>query len=329
MIAGLGSIGRRHLRNLAALGEQDILLYRTYRSTLPEEELSGFPVETDLEAALDWGPDAVIVSNPTACHLQVAIPAARAGCHLLLEKPVSHTMENVDALVKAVERGGGQVLVGYQFRFHPGLIRAAEMLQEGGVGRPLSARAVYAEFLPGMHPWEDYSASYSARSELGGGVILTLCHPIDTLCWLLGDVQDLWAFAGQLNDFDLDVEDTAEIGLRFASGVLGSIHLDYNRQPPDHHLEIIGTGGTLRWEGASGALHVYRASPGEWAVYPLPAGFDRNAMFLEEMKHFLAVVRGEERPVCSLADGIRALNITLAALESQHKRAIIELRTDD
>ncbi len=75
LIAGLGSIGRRHLRNLLALGERDILLYRTHHSSLPDDELAGFPVETDLEAALAHQPDAVIVSNPTALHLQVAIPA--------------------------------------------------------------------------------------------------------------------------------------------------------------------------------------------------------------------------------------------------------------
>ena len=79
VIAGLGSIGRRHLRNLVDLGERDIILYRTHHSTLPDDELVGFPVETELEAALSHKPDAVIISNPTALHLDVAIPSARAG----------------------------------------------------------------------------------------------------------------------------------------------------------------------------------------------------------------------------------------------------------
>ena len=80
LIAGLGSIGRQHLRNLVALGERDILLYRTHRSTLPDDELAEFPVETDLGRALDHKPDAVIISNPTSMHLEVAIPAAQAEC---------------------------------------------------------------------------------------------------------------------------------------------------------------------------------------------------------------------------------------------------------
>ena len=95
MIAGLGSIGRRHLRNLLALGETDLLLYRTRQSTLPDDEFSTIPVETDLEAALAQNPQAVIISNPTALHLDVAIPSAQHGCHLLIEKPVSHTTARV------------------------------------------------------------------------------------------------------------------------------------------------------------------------------------------------------------------------------------------
>ena len=89
LIAGFGSIGRRHLRNLQALGERDILLYRSHHSTLPDEEIAGLPVETDLKAALAHHPDAVIISNPTALHLDVAIPAAQAGCAILLEKPIA------------------------------------------------------------------------------------------------------------------------------------------------------------------------------------------------------------------------------------------------
>jgi predicted dehydrogenase len=325
LIAGLGSIGRRHLRNLLVLGERDILLFRTHQSTLPDEELAGFPVETDLQAALDRRPAAVIVANPTAHHLDVAIPAARSGCHLLLEKPISHSLERVGELESAVRQGGGQVLVGFQFRFHPGLLQAAHLLAAGAIGRPLSARGVYAEYLPGMHPWEDYRRSYSARQDLGGGVILTLCHPLDALRWLLGEVQSVWAFTGQLNELELGVEDTAEIGLRFESGVLGSARLDYNRQPPAHHLEIVGTGGTLFWDNATGVLQVYRVERGEWELIHPPAGFERNDLFLAEMRHFLEVVRGEAAPQCTLEDGRKALELALAAHESQARGALITL----
>ena len=125
LIAGYGSIGRRHLRNLRALGEQDILLYRSRRSTLPDDEIAGLPVETDLYAALARQPDAVIISNPTALHLDVAIPAAEMGCAILMEKPVSNDLARLVDLRLAIKRSRARLMVGFQLRFHPTLQIAA------------------------------------------------------------------------------------------------------------------------------------------------------------------------------------------------------------
>jgi predicted dehydrogenase len=324
MIVGLGSIGRRHFRNLLALGERDLLLYRTRLSTLPDDELSGFQVETDLQTALAQKPAAVIISNPTALHLEVAIPAAQAGCHLMLEKPISHTSERIEELEAALEKGGGKLLVGFHFRYHPGLLSLKELLEGGAIGRPLSVRAHWGEYLPGWHPWEDYRQGYSARPELGGGVVLTLSHPLDYLRWIFGGVQALWAFCGKTGDLGLRVEDNAEIGLRFTSGVLGSLHLDYLQRPAAHWMEVIGTHGSLHWEAGNGGLRLYRAATSAWREIPAPAGFERNALFLAEMRHFLQVCRGEAEPLCTLQDGIWALKLALAARASQDCGQIVQ-----
>src|SRR5512138_2561661 len=135
LIAGLGSIGRRHFRNLIALGEKDIVLLRTRKATLPDDELAGYPVETDLQEALKrHKPEAVIVANPTSMHLEVAIPAAQAGCHVLLEKPVSHSLERLDVLKSIAEKSGSRILVGFQFRYHPTLNKAGELIRSNAIG---------------------------------------------------------------------------------------------------------------------------------------------------------------------------------------------------
>lgn len=316
LIAGLGSIGRRHLRNLLALGERDIVLYRTHRSTLPDDELAGFPTETDLHRALErYRPDAVIVANPTALHLEVAIPAAQAGCHLLLEKPIAHDLQGVDALRRAVQEQGVRVLAGFQFRFHPTLRQVKAWLEAGAIARPLFVRAHWGEYLPDWHPWEDYRQSYAARADLGGGVVRTLCHPLDYLRFLLGEAEVTWAATGHLSDLELQgVEDTAEITLRFVAGAWGSVHLNYHQRPPAHWLEVLGTEGTIRWDYYTGEARLWRAATGQWEAVGLPAGWERNAMFLEEMAHFLAVARGEVEPLCTLEDGIRALELVLQTL---------------
>jgi predicted dehydrogenase len=325
LIAGFGSIGRRHFQNLLALGERDILFYRSGRSTLPDDELKGYPVETSLEAALSHRPQAVIVANPTALHLDVAFPAAEAGCSLFIEKPVSHSLERLPELAAAVQRSGSRVLVGYQFRFHPGLRQVQQLVEAGEIGYLVSARAHWGEYLPGWHPWEDYRQGYSARQDLGGGVTLTLSHPLDYLRWLFGEIASLWAFTGQLSGLDLSVEDAAEIGLRFASGALGSLHLDYCQRPPEHRLEVIGRLGTIRWDNADGGIRLWRLGLDLWRHYPAPAGFERNTLFLDQMRHFLAVARGEVEPLCTLEDGLQALRLALAAAQSQSQGQRIDL----
>ncbi|HLO15035.1 MAG TPA: Gfo/Idh/MocA family oxidoreductase, partial [Anaerolineales bacterium] len=224
LIAGLGSIGRRHFRNLIALGEKDIVLLRTRKATLPDDELSGYPVETDLGAALEkHRPEAVIVANPTAMHLDAAIPAAQAGCHILLEKPVSHSLDRLDVLQKTAAKSGSRILVGFQFRYHPTLNKARELIRSNALGKLLTVHAHWGEYLPQWHPWEDYRQSYAARPELGGGVIITLTHPLDYLRYLMGEVESLWSFNGHISPLEINVEDVAEIGLKFKDGATGGV----------------------------------------------------------------------------------------------------------
>jgi predicted dehydrogenase len=329
LIAGLGSIGRRHFRNLIALGEKDIVLLRTRKATLSDDELAGYPVETDLgEALRTHRPDAVVVANPTSMHLDVAIPAAEAGCHILLEKPVSHSLERLDILQKTAEKSGSKILVGFQFRYHPTLNKARALIQANTLGQILTVHAHWGEYLPQWHPWEDYRQSYAARAELGGGVIITLTHPLDYLRYLFGEVESLWSFSGHISPLELDVEDVAEIGLKFSNGAVGGVHVNYFQRPPVHRLEIVGTDGTLSWDNADGILHLYKM-PAPFGSFsdnpPAPVietfspteGFERNQLFVAQTRHFIEILRGVVEPVCRLEDGVMALRLASAAYESQ------------
>lgn len=337
LIAGLGSIGRRHFRNLLALGEKDIVLLRTRKATLPDDELAGYPVETDLREALQkHKPDAVIVANPTSLHLEVAIPAAEAGCHILLEKPISDSLERLDVLQQAAQKSGSQILVGFQFRYHPTLNKARELIHANALGKILTVHAHWGEYVPQWHPWEDYRQSYAARAELGGGVIRTLTHPLDYLHYLLGEIDSLWSFNGHISALEMDVEDVAEIGLKFANGAIGGVHLNYVQRPPVHRLEIVGTQGTLRWDNADGILHIYQfpAPFGSFSDNPPapvtqtfapPDNFERNQLFLAQTRHFIETAQGKADPICTLEDGIMALRLALAAKQSAAENCLITM----
>jgi len=326
LIAGLGSIGRRHLQNLITLGQKDIVLYRTHRGNLPQDsDLIGFPVETDLNRALDHKPDAVIISNPTALHMQVAVPAAEAGCALFIEKPLAYQLDDLMEFEALLAVKPVKVFMAFQFRFNPGLLAIKQMIEKGVIGRPLSFHCHWGEYLPDFHPWEDYRNNYAARKDLGGGVVLTLCHPLDYLQWLFGDAKELYAMAGRVSDLDLDVEDQAEVLLRFNSALTGNLHLDFYRRYKRHDLEICGSQANLFWDYDSNVVRLRVGNESEKLIDP-PAGHQRNHMFLDEMKHFIQIVQQDIEPLCTYEDGKRTLQLAWGILQSgrYHQRVFFD-----
>jgi predicted dehydrogenase len=336
LVIGLGAIGQRHVRNLRILlgPEAEIIAYRTrgLNQVLPPvgscanlEQSYGIRSYDNLDDALSQSPIAALVCNPTSLHVPVALAAARAGCHLFIEKPVSHTKEGLDELQTVVREGDLRALVGFQFRFHPGLAAIKELLDEEVVGHVTHVNVHWGEYLPNWHRWEDYRDSYSARSDLGGGVILTLCHPFDYLRWMLGEVRTVSAVVGRNGGLGIEVDDTADIILEFESGAIGTIHLDYLQQPTCHQLRVIGRSGTILWDNDTGCVRWFHADRGQWQTISVPAGFERNALFMAEARHFLDCVEGRAQPLVSLDDGVRTLEVILAAKSSAAEARRVEI----
>jgi len=331
LFVGLGGIGQRHVRNLRTLlgdtveivavrvrGRRDVVTEQlAVEAGADLEERYGIVREPDLETALAARPDAVFVTNPSSLHVPVALAAAEAGCNLFVEKPLSHQLEDVRRLVELVEQRGLVSLVGYQLRFHPCWRKVEELLAAGAVGTLLAARFEVAEYLPAFHTYEDYRDLYASRRDLGGGVILSQIHELDLAYWLFGMPTRVFALGGHLSGLDLDVEDTASILLRCERGgrpLPVHVHQDFVQRPPSRRCEIVGEGGKILLD-----LHVPEVrvvDPGGNVDVYAPTGFQRNELFLDELRHFLACLEGRETPLVSLRDGARSLEIALAAHRS-------------
>ena len=225
-------------------------------------------------------------------------------------------------------------MIGCQYRFHPLLVRLRERLAAGELGRIVGARAEWGEYLPDWHPWEDHRNSYSARADLGGGVVLTLIHPLDYLYWLFGPADRVHASTRSIASLQTPAgEDWAEITIDFRSGVVGQVHLDYLQRPAVHRLTVWGERGRVEWDYHAGTLRwetvaatdqknasAIDANP-TVTIEHVPAGFERNTMFLDEMRHFLTCVESRKTPDIPLADGIAVLELALAAKQSAGEMA--------
>ncbi len=336
LLVGLGSIGQRHARNLRALLGDGVELsaYRV-RRTVPligpdlradpsgdVERTYGIRAFDDLGAALAEGPEAVFVTNPANLHLEVARAAAEADAHLLVEKPLSDRFDGVPELVELVETKGLVTLVGYQLRFHPGYRMLQDLIAAGSLGALLGVRIEFGEYLPGWHPWEDYREGNAARADQGGGVVLAQIHDLDLAYGLFGMPSRVFAVGGKRSSLELQVEDTASILLDCA-GLPVHVHQDLLQRPPTRCYEVIGEQGKAVWDYYANTVTVQRPErPPETTSF---AGHDRNDLFLDELRHFLACVDGPERPVVSLRAGADSLRIALAAKQSLQTGAAVEL----
>jgi predicted dehydrogenase len=240
------------------------------------------------------------------------LAAAEHGCHLFIEKPISHTLEGCEKLSGLVEQREIVATVGYNLRFHPALQTVREIILEGKIGKILNVRAWVGHYLPDWHPGEDHRTSYMASVELGGGVILTLSHELDYLFWLFGEVGQVTAVSARSESLQMSTESLAEITLEFDNGILGQVHLDCLRRTPARGCEIVGTDGTIQVDLLKSKIYIYLPGESEPTTIERPLR-DSNAMYLDEVTDFLECVGTKRTPRVSLREGIAVLKIALAA----------------
>ena len=334
LFVGLGGIGQRHLRNLRTLLGDSVAVsafrVRRERQTLNDslqivdgvdvEKEYGVEVHSDFDRALAQSPDIAFITNPSSLHVPVALAAARAGAHLFIEKPLSHTLEQVTELAELCEQKKLVTCVAYQLRHHPGFLRLQELVRQSAVGRVLSVRAEVGEYLPGFHPYEDYRRMYASKSALGGGVTLSQIHEIDYLCALFGAPRRVFSMGGHVSSLEVDVDDVALSLLEFTRAdrtpLFTELHQDFVQRPAQRATTIVGERGRIVWS-LSGRFLEHVDETGRVVERQDYAEFPRNQAFLDELASFLNCVIRREPCAPSLRDGALSLEVAVRLLESQ------------
>jgi predicted dehydrogenase len=324
LVAGAGSIGRRHLGNLKKLGLTRLAACDPHPERL---EYVAAEFQTECFPALEEGlekfrPDVVLVCTPPVYHVAQALQALRAGAQVFVEKPLSDWLDGVEELREESARRGAVVQVGYNLRFHPPLQKLKELVDDAAVGKILWARVEAGSYLPDWRPWQDYRKSYTARRELGGGILLDGSHEIDYVTWLFGAPQEVTCMAGHVSQLDVDVEDCATILLRFPDGTQADVHVDFIQRSYSRNCTLVGPDGNVHWDFTSNAVQIVRAGRQAETV-KFDCGV--NEMYVAELDHFLQCVENGTRPRFGLENAILTLRIALAARSSAEERTWVTL----
>jgi predicted dehydrogenase len=311
LVVGGGSIGKRHLRNLVASRRSAAVVEpREDRRCEIAEKIPDVTLFASLDEALAAEHyRAGFVCVPTAYHLDVALALARRGLHLFVEKPLSHTLAGLEELIETVERGGRVGMTGFCMRFFTPLVHATALIEQGAVGRVVTARSFTGVYLPDWHPYEDYRSFYMAKKEQGGGVLLDECHAFDWMQRLCGGpIEGVFSVVGTFSHLEVTTDDVCEVIARFRGGAVGSIHLDMVDRSARSEVEIIGTNSTLLVDLEGHSVRLYDHGKREWRK---PEIFEPSydQMYRDELEHFFACAESGTQPRPDLRDGYRVQQV--------------------
>jgi len=320
LVVGYGSIGRRHAA-IARRNYPDVEIALLRHQILDQNKPKGITeVFDNMHDALAFMPDIAVIANPATKHLDTAFPLAEAGIHLLIEKPISHSVTRVYELLRVCEENNVVLMVGYNLRYMDSFKYFKRAVEQGAVGHPLSARLEAGQYLPSWRPNIDYRESVSANAALGGGVLLELSHEIDYALSLFGKVQWVSARIMRQSSLEIDVEDAAHINIGFVPTVgrcpvIANLNLDFFRHDKTRSCVVIGDEGSVRWNGVDGTVAEYLPSDEDWRVI-FTSCHKSEAGYVEEWQHFINAIECKTTPLTSGQHAIEVLSVIQAARES-------------
>jgi predicted dehydrogenase len=313
LVAGIGLIGARHFEHARAMPQ--IELVGVIDPVTRQSQVPHFAsiADVDLEA------DAIVLATPSHLHAEHARAAARRGWHMLIEKPVAHSLAAADQIVAACDAAGVQSLVGHHRRHHAQVARLKQLMDADAIGQPVVASLIWAMRKP------DSYFSDNWRSGAGGSpVMINLVHEVDLLRFLFGDVVQVQAVGSNRVRGASRVESGAAV-LHFASGLTATIAFADTTPSPwgfeagtgenpniattgQDYLCVAGTRGAVSfpsmtlWTGAQ-----------DWGEAPRlehkPAA--PNVPLVAQLEHFADVVAGRARPLVDAREGRKSLEVTL------------------
>jgi UDP-N-acetylglucosamine 3-dehydrogenase len=263
--------------------------------------------------------DAVIVTSENAKHRDHVVAAAKAGKHVLCEKPLSTNVKDAQEMIDTCRENGVMLQMAFPVRFHPSIIRAKQMIEEGKVGQVIAMK--------GTNHGQNPGGWFIDPSLSGGGAVMDhTVHVVDVMRWFMGaEVKEVYAEIGQLIS-ETPIDDCGIVSMEFENGVYATLDCSWSRNKTfptwgDVTLEIVGSTGTISIDALNQKLHVFSNEQGyKWHYW----GDDMDSGLIDD---FITSIReGRKEASVTGEDGLRAVEVAIAAYEAAKKKEPVLIR---
>jgi predicted dehydrogenase len=319
LIIGGGSIGERHMRCFQQTGRADVLLCEIndqLRQTL-EDRYQLENVFAELSEAIQEQPDLAVICTPAHLHIPIAIQLAKQGIDLLVEKPVSTTLEGLTELANLIEEHSLIAGVAYVHRSNPILEHMRHAVRENQFGKPVQINCVSGQHFPHYRP--AYRDIYYTQHATGGGAVQdALTHLINLGEWFVGPVTSLVADADHCVLEGVEVEDSVNVLARHGQ-VMASYTLNQHQAANETVVSVICEHGIARFTGHEGQWWFMTEPETDWQPGDMIA-LERDTLFINQAHHFLDSIEQRTPFVCNLSEGVHTLRVALAILDSVSTR---------
>jgi UDP-N-acetyl-2-amino-2-deoxyglucuronate dehydrogenase len=349
-IVGCGKIGRTHANILTKLSESDFVAVcsRTQKNAEEFGRIYGVKAYTDVEKMIEESHvEAIIICTPHPIHAKAAVIAARAGVHVVIEKPLASSLEDCDIMISEAKKTKIKLGMISQRRLYPSVQRVKNAITHGKIGKPILGNVT----MLGSRNREYYESDRWRGKwvEEGGGVLVNQApHQIDLLQWFMGPVKEITGFWANFNHPYIEVEDTAVAVIRFENGSLGNLLLSNSQNPALYgKVSIFGmTGASIGVQTDGGAMFIAGMSGiteppvnDLWTVNgeegKLEEWKTEDIKFFEEIdgteyfhmlqiKDFIEAVKNDRDPAITGEEGRKTVEIFTGLYRAQRDRKVIQ-----
>jgi len=304
IIIGFGSIGQRHYRNLAQLGYKNIAAFDVDKKKL---SISNIKRVNNLNPEVLEKFDLAFICNPNNLHIKTAIQCARAGCHLFIEKPLSHNLRKIEKLERIVKKKKLVNMVACNMRFHLCLKFIKNYLDKNKLGKIYGIYHEFGYYLPYWRSGMDYRKNYAVKRSTGGGIILDDIHEFDLLFWLndFTRVKESKFIFNKASNLELSTEDNCIAIFKFNNNILGYVKCDYLQQAYSRSCKIVGEKGNLEWDFNENIVWLKTKDKNK-KLFKIKK-YDLNNMYIAEVKYFFNIIDKKEESFNNIRTAVEVL----------------------